>query len=420
MVSDVLVVGGGIVGTSVAAALAVRGVGVVVLEGGPPTSGSSEGNAGHLVPSHRVPFAAPGMVRAGLRSLGSRDGAFALSGRLRGDPAGAAGWLTRFARSANAANVRRAAPALAGLLDRSLELIAGLADAGVEVDFDARGLLQVFSSREAWAGGRHEAEVMRELGYPATELSATDVFDLEPQVVGAVGGILLERDARVDPELLLDALRDRAQGAGASFHPTRALAIAPSASGVAVSTTEGPMRAGHLVIAAGVWTPELVRRSGGPTLPIRAAKGYSTTVVGLRRLPTRPLLLMDQRLAVNPMAQGLRISGRFELTVPADRAVQPDRIHALVSAARPALGLPQVIHARRPWSGLRPATPDGLPVIGRIRPGSQILVASGHGMLGTSMGPATGELVADLICGAQPFVDPAPLAPQRFTHGRPA
>ena len=420
MVSDVLVVGAGIIGASVAAALASRGVGVVVLEGGAPTEGSSDGNAGHLVPSHVVPFAAPGMVRAGLRSLGRRDGAFALSGRLRGDPAGAAGWLTRFARSANEANVRRAAPVLAGLLDRSLELVAGLAGAGAEVDFDANGLLQVFSSRESWAGGRHEAEVMRELGYPATELSATEVFDLEPQVVGAVGGILLERDARVDPERLLGALRDRARASGAQFRQARALAVAPTLSGVAVSTTEGPVRAGHLVIAAGVWTPELVRRAGGPALRIRAAKGYSTTVVGLRRQPTRPLLLMDQRLAVNPLAQGLRISGRFELTVPADRAVQPDRVHTLVAAARPVLGLPQVVRARRPWSGLRPATPDGLPVIGPLRPGAPVLVASGHGMLGTSMGPATGELVADLICGEEPFVDPAPLAPDRFSHGRPA
>jgi D-amino-acid dehydrogenase len=421
MVSDVLVVGAGIVGTSVAAALADRGVAVLVLEAGPPGEGSSDGNAGHLVPSHVVPFAAPGMVRTGLRSLGRRDGAFALSTRLRQDPSGAAGWLTRFVRSANQANVRRAVPALTGLLDRSLSMVSGLAADGADLDFSAPGLLQVFSSRDSWAGGRHEARVMRDLGYPATELSARDVFDLEPQVVGALGGVLLERDGRLDPALLLTALRARAETGGARFVRAKVLAVAPGRVGVAVSTDAGPVRAERLVIAAGVWTPELVRRAGGPgRLPIRAAKGYSTTVSGVRRMPTRPLLLMDQRLAVNPLARGLRISGRFELTVPTDRSVRPDRVHALVTAARPALGLPQVVHAGSPWSGLRPATPDGLPIIGPMRPGSPVVIASGHGMLGTSMGPATGELVADLLEGADPLVDPEPLAPGRFTYGRSA
>jgi D-amino-acid dehydrogenase len=123
---------------------------------------------------------------------------------------------------------------------------------------------------------------------------------------------------------------------------------------------------------------------------------------------------MDQRLAVTPMGRGLRITGRFELTGPSDRAVPAQRTDALLAGARAALTLPDDARATQPWSGLRPATPDGLPMIGRIAPGSPVIVASGHGMLGTTTGPGTGELVAAMVAGEALPLDVAPLSPERF------
>jgi len=131
-------------------------------------------------------------------------------------------------------------------------------------------------------------------------------------------------------------------------------------------------------------------------------------------VPRRPLLLMDQRLAVTPMGDGLRITGRFELTGPADRSVPAARTNALLDAARAALTLPADALPTQPWSGLRPATPDGLPVIGRIAPGSPVIVAAGHGMLGTTTGPGTGELVAAMVTGEELPLDVSPLSPERF------
>ena len=412
--SRVVVVGAGIIGASVASSLARRGAEVVVLDPGPPREGSSAANAGHLVPSHVIPFASPGMVGAGLRSLARRDGAFAINPRLRRH---LAPWLAQFAAASTEANVRRGAPALEWLLGASMDEVDRLVAAGVELDHARDGLIQVFTRPASLEAAGHEAAHMRELGYPAEEMPLDALHDSEPLVHDAVGAILLTRDGRLNPALLLDALRAEAVAHGAEFRSATVTGIATGPT--AVITADGPIPAEQVVLAAGVWTPELaatVPTADGwtPRLPILPAKGYSVTVPDVPDVPRRPLLLMDQRLAVTPMGRGLRITGRFELTGPSDRAVPAQRTDALLAGARAALTLPDDARATQPWSGLRPATPDGLPMIGRIAPGSPVIVASGHGMLGTTTGPGTGELVAAMVAGEALPLDVAPLSPERF------
>lgn len=413
--SRVVVIGAGIIGASVASSLARRGAEVVVLDPGPPREGSSSANAGHLVPSHIIPFASPGMVGAGLRSLARRDGAFAINPHLRRQ---LAPWLAQFAAASTEANVRRGAPALEWLLGTSMDEVDRLLASGVELDHARDGLIQVFTRPESLDGARHEAAHMRELGYPAQEMSLGALHDSEPLVHNAVGAILLTRDGRLNPALLLEALRAEATASGAEFRTATVTGIATGPT--AVLTTDGPIPAEQVVVAAGVWTPELaatVPTADGwsPRLPILPAKGYSITVPDIpAAVPRRPLLLMDQRLAVTPMGTGLRITGRFELTDPSDRAIPAERTNALLGGAREALTLPVGAAVTQPWSGLRPATPDGLPIIGRIAPGSPVVVASGHGMLGTTTGPGTGALVAALVAGDELPIDVGPLSPQRF------
>lgn len=412
--SHVVIIGGGIIGASVASSLARRGVDVIVLDTGAPREGSSAANAGHLVPSHVIPFASPGMVSAGLRSLARRDGAFAINPRLRRQ---LAPWLAQFAAASTDANVRRGAPALDWLLGTSMAEVDRLLASGIELDHDRDGLIQVFTRPESLEGAQHEAARMRDLGYPAQEMSLDALHEAEPLVHDAVGAILLTRDGRLNPALLLEALRAEAVELGAEFRTATVIGIATGPP--SVMTTDGPVPAEQIVLAAGSWTPEIaatVPAADGwsPRLPILPAKGYSVTVPDVPDAPHRPLLLMDQRLAVTPMGTGLRITGRFELTDPADRGIPPQRADALLVGARAALTLPAEAHATQPWSGLRPATPDGLPIIGRIAPGSPVIVASGHGMLGTTTGPGTGELVAAMVAGEAPPIDVTPLSPQRF------
>ena len=412
--THVVVVGAGVVGASIAASLARRGADVTVLDSGAPREGSSSANAGHLVPSHVIPFASPGMVRAGIRSLARRDGAFAINPR---PPRGLARWLALFAGASTAANVRRGAPALEWLLGTSMSEVDRLLANGVDLDHARDGLIQVFTRPESLAAARHEAGHMRELGYPAEEMPLDTLRDAEPLVHDAVGAILLTRDGRLDPALLLEALRTEAMAHRAEFRSTTVTGIATGPT--AVLTADGPITADEVVLAAGVWTPDLtatVPGAGGWSrcLPILPAKGYSITVPEAPAVPRRPLLLMDQRLAVTPMGTGLRITGRFELTDPSDRVIPATRTEALLSGARAALALAADARVTRLWSGLRPATPDGLPVIGRITPGSPVIVASGHGMLGTTTGPGTGELVAAMVAGEELPIDVTPLSPERF------
>ncbi len=250
--SRVVVIGAGIIGASVASSLARRGAEVTVLDPGPPREGSSAANAGHLVPSHIIPFASPGMVGAGLRSLARRDGAFAINPRLRRQ---LAPWLVQFAAASTEANVRRGAPALEWLLATSMTEIDRLVAAGVELDHARDGLIQVFTRPESMAGAQHEAEHMRELGYPAQEMSLDDLHAAEPLVHDAVGAILLTRDGRLNPALLLDALRAEAMAHGAEFRSATVTGIATGPT--AVLTADGPVPAEQVVLAAGVWTPEL-------------------------------------------------------------------------------------------------------------------------------------------------------------------
>lgn len=411
MSSDqIIVIGAGIVGTSIAASLSRRGVPVLVVDAGEPLYGTSSANAGHFVPSHVLAFAAPGMVEAGFRSWRNRDGAFALNPSLRGD---GAQWLARFVSACTDENVVKAAPALQGLFDLTRQQLERLLAGGADFDFQSGGLIQVFTEQSSLDGARHEIDVMRGLGVEVDELSADQLGAAEPTLRGVAGGFRLVNDGRLDPALLLSVLKTEAIAHGAQYVSALVREIRPTFAGVNVVTTAGTKSGVQVVVAAGVWTPDLVAALG-VRLPIIAAKGYSVTVAGVANPPRSPLLLVDQRLAVTAMGRGLRITGRYELTNAGDRSIPPARVTALVDLARPVLGLSSDVVTTEPWTGLRPASPDGLPVLGRLSSDDRVLVCAGHGMLGTASGPGTGEAVASVICGESLAFDVAALSPQRF------
>lgn len=410
---DVVVVGGGIIGSSVASAAARRGMSVLLVEPGGRTSGTSSANAGHLVPSHRVPFAAPGMVRAGLHSLITRDGAFAISPRVmwRISP-----WLWRFARNSTAANVARGAPVLAALLDATVAEVHRLRDEGAALDFADGGIVQVCTTTATLTSMRHEAQEWGRWGVRTEEWSAQELLAAEPSVrPGAAGAVVLADDGRFDPAALMAAVTDEGLRRGVRTLDARVHRIEPTDDRAAVvHTSDGAVRAGQVVVAAGAWTSGLCEQLG-VRLPIVAARGDSVTLApGVGALPTRAMLLVDQRLAINPLSAGLRITGGFGLTSTADRAVHDRRSRRLVQRASVVLDVPADAQPARRWTGLRPATPDGLPVIGRLPGAPAVLVAAGHGMLGSSTGLGTGEMVAAMLAGAPVGIDVTPLSPARF------
>jgi len=414
---DVVVVGGGIVGRSVALFAAQAGLQVAVVEAGGATFGTSSANAGHLVPSHRVPFAAPGMVKAGLHSLLTRDGAFAISPRVMWR---IAPWLVRFARNSTPTNVARGVPVLATLLDTTVREVQRLRADGAELDFADGGIVQVCTTMSSLGGLQHEADEWARWGVHTERWSADELAAAEPAVRDrAVGAVLLADDARCDPAALLAAVTARGDAGGVNTLTATVQRIEHlGRDDVRVHTSLGVVGARQVVIAAGVWSAALCA-GVGTRIPVVAARGNSITLApGVAAAPHRPLLLVDQRLAVSPLSSGLRITGGFGLTSTSDRATSARRSQQLVRRAAEVLQVPATAEPTRQWTGLRPATPDGLPVIGRLPGAPSVIVAAGHGMLGSSTGLGTGAAVAALLTGAPAIIDEAAVSPTRFARGR--
>jgi D-amino-acid dehydrogenase len=411
----VVVVGGGVIGLCAALYAARAGCRVVLLERGGPTSDScSLGNAGMVVPSHVIPLAAPGMVAAGLRLLADPEGAFAL--RLSAGPELWA-WLWRFHRAATAAHVARAAPLLARL---NLEGRAGFQELAAETDnafgLTERGIVMVCRTEAALAEEGRLARLAEAQGVPAQMLDARELAALDPACpLAGVGGVLFPRDCHLAPEALVATLRTLATRAGVEIRWESPVTDWRVRSGrlVAARTPGGDVAADDFVLAAGTATGRLARGLG-LRLPLQGGKGYSITLPAPPRLPRLPAILVEARLAVTPMGAGLRFAGTMELG-GREGEVEPGRVRGMRRAVPRYYPDLRESDLEGPpvWSGLRPCTPDGLPYLGRTQRHPNLIVATGHAMMGVSLAPITGKLVADLLTGAPPRVPLDLLRPER-------
>jgi D-amino-acid dehydrogenase len=398
---DVVVVGAGIVGVCAAYELARAGASVTVLERGKGWGAEcSWGNAGLLVPSHARPIAAPESLRAGLRWMVRRDSPFG----LRPQPS-LAPWLLRYARASTTARAA-AGEALQRMLGvEGLKRFDELAAEGIDGGYRRSGLLAVHSS-EHHAAEEAGSETGRALG--ARILSPAEARELEPALTGPLtAAVHFPDEALCDPIRLVADVAAAAQRAGARFRSGVDVdAIAQEPGGVRV----GDVRAGHAVIAAGVWSGRLAA-SLGEGLPLVAGKGYAVDYeAGVSALRV-PLYLYDARCVANPMGSRLRLTGGLVLG-RGDGGGGSRRVAAIRRVAAATIGL--TAKPQLEWSGLRPCTPDGLPIIGPHPRAERVVLATGHGMLGVTLGPLTGRLVADLIAGRADHPALPRLSPARF------
>lgn len=409
---DAVVIGAGAVGLSCACALRETQLEVLVLERERPGAGASWANAGWVVPSHSVPLAEPGVVRRGLRWLVHPESPVYVP--MRPDPA-VWGWLWRFWRSATGAHVRRALPLLARLQRRSLQLYEQLACRGLEFGFCKAGSLSVFLDPEELTRFAAEVDVLRREGIRAEVMDRAAVLEKEPLLRPQVaGGVYFPEDAHLDPSRLVQALVEHAQRLGVEVRaPAGVLTLRREGQAVAVELRGQKLRPRWVVMAAGVWSAGLLR-GAGVHLPILPAKGYSVTLP-VEPTPASPVMLTEARVAVTPLRgpgdARLRLAGTLELGVWAE-TLNLRRVEAIRRAASRYLKVET--EGGQVWAGLRPCTPDGLPAVGRPREVRNLLVATGHGTLGISLAPATGELVAHLVSGKEPGEDLKLLSPDRF------
>ncbi len=411
--SDVLVIGGGVIGVCSAYYLAQRGLRVTLLEQAEICSGASWGNAGFVCLSRNVPLAAPGVVGQALKWMWDPTSPFYI--RLRFDRALFA-WLWRFMRACNRSRMHGAMRVLRelGLASRALyDELSKRDDLAFEMRRD--GILFVYGTPRAHAHGVAEATMLREHGIRSEVLDRHAVQDtLGNLACTGAGGVLYPDDAHLNPGEFVQGLSRLAQNMGVHVRQgTEVLGWEALGRSIgAVRTTRGDFRARQVVLAAGAWVPSVARELR-IRLPIQPAKGYSISVERPANCPRLPMLLGETKVAVTPLADTLRLGGTLELA-GMDGSVTRARVDAIVQTVHrffPTLEDSRLVEI---WRGLRPCTPDGLPVVGRVRAYDNLVMAAGHGTLGIVLGPVTGKLVSEIIMEDAPAIDLAPLSPERF------
>ena len=412
---DIIVIGGGPVGACCALELARAGAAVTLLEKRsqvcPPESGA-HANCGLLVPSDATPLAAPGVLGQGLKWMLDSSSPFYIAPR---PSAALARWLWLFRAACAAEKARAAAPVLRALHVASARLHDELAaERGERWLFHHDGELQVFETPAGMAAATQEAEQARALGVRVEEVTTTEARRLFPGLrCELAGAFYFPEDGHLDPMRFTRAIAGLAEEAGATIATAvEALALEPAPRGVRVVTTRGVLETTQVVVAAGAWTP-LLTGGIGLRLPIEPAKGYSVDVSRPADFPELPLYLGDAHVVLTPLGDVLRLGSTLELS-GWDMRVRPRRVAYLREGGRRAIGLPADGPVLQLWRGPRPVTPDGLPVIGRVPGRERVILATGHCMLGLSLGPVTGRLIAQLASGAKPEIDLAPLAVRRF------
>lgn len=387
MTIDVAVVGAGVVGIAAARFLREAGRSVVVFDKGGVAAGCSRGNAGLIVPSHAIPLAAPGALWQGVKWMFNPESPFYIKPRLSFS---LLRWLWRFGLACSEKRVKAAIPLLRDLHRASAKL------------FDAaerRGLLLLFRSPKGFEGGVHEAQVLSDAGLETNVLDAPAVRALLPGLkTDVVGGVHCLEDAHLDPLRFVQGW--------AKDVDVRIADVALEVDGRRVRIRG--VEAKEVVLAAGSWAPEL-GRGLGMSIPIQPGKGYSLTFQG--SAPPLPFILSEERVAVTPMGGRVRLAGTMELA-GMDLSINERRVGAIRRAGEAALG--PLGEPLETWAGLRPLTPDTLPILGRPARFDNLVVAGGHAMIGLSLGPITGRIVADLVAGRDPGFDLSLLSPDRF------
>jgi len=412
--ADVVIVGGGVIGLACAWQLLRAGRGVIVLERGRPGDGASHGNCGTITPSHAPPLPEPGVVGRALQWMLRPDAPLYIPPRF--DPS-LWRWLLHFMACCNARDHARAAGIRAELLNASRAALETLlAETGIECGYERTGLLYVF--REPACLARHAVlpESLAPLGIKAELWDGPRMEREEPALrPGVAGGIWFPGDACLRPDRLVAGLADAVRAAGGEIVEQAPVDRLELEGGRIAYLHSGARRwwAREVVLAAGAWSPGLARQLG-LRLPIQPGKGYSLTFPRPPLAPRRALVLKEPSVCVTTWGDGFRLGSTMEFS-GYDTRLNAVRLAALRHGAAEFLHEPGAGEPLESWYGWRPMTWDDLPIIGRAPRLENVIVASGHGMLGMSMAAVTGQLVCDLVTNRAPAIDLEPLSPLRFS-----
>tara|TARA_R110002050_G_scaffold25604_11_gene68242 strand:+ start:8545 stop:9795 length:1251 start_codon:yes stop_codon:yes gene_type:complete len=414
MKKNVLIIGGGIVGLCSAYFLHKEGHNVTLLDKSDISSGASFVNAGYITPSHIIPLASPGMILKGIKWMFNSSSPFYMQPRWDTD---FFKWSWYFHKSSTKKKVALAIPLIKEINILSRELFTAIKNTGDLGDFqlERKGLLMLYKTD---AEGEHEMEVAKKASYLGLEVNSLDkkaLNKLQPNLTMDVkGAVHYECDGHTTPTEFMKKMLDYLKRSGVIIKTNEEVTDIVTDNGriTTVITDKTQYSPEEIVLAAGSWSEKLSKKMN-LKLPIQAGKGYSINVARPTGI-TIPAILMEAKVAVTPMAEYTRFAGTMEFSGIND-IIKKQRVEAIAKAVSQfypeiEINTKEIGDAK---SGLRPVSPDGLPYIGKCSSLKNLTIATGHAMMGWSLGPVTGQLVSEIISDKKTSMDINGFSPNR-------
>ena len=412
----VCIIGGGIIGLSSALYLKRSGWDVTVIDKGDFSDNCSYGNAGYVCPSHFIPLATPGIIKQGLRWMLNSKSPFYVQPRL---DLSLINWGLKFMRSATAEKVEQAAIPLRDIaLLSQAEYQDWRSIPRFDMAYEHKGLIELFQTDAAGEHGKHHVEKAIELGLDARILSMEQIQEMEPGVnIKAKGGIYFNCDTHLYPNKLMQSLLQHLKTAGVQLLGNEEVVSCKNSSGkiTHLITDKNEYAVDKVILATGSWS-RAVGKQLGLKLPLVAGRGYSVTLENSPYKLNYPSVLMEGRVAITPMdGNKIRFGGTMEIT---SHKTPPrmNRVQGILDSVKKYfpdfdVALPPIENI---WYGYRPCSADGLPYIGKAGKWENVVVATGHAMVGLSLGAGTGKLVDEIISDKKLSMDISPFNPDRF------
>ncbi len=410
-----IVIGGGIVGLFTAYYLQKQGRQVIIIDNGDMENNCSTGNAGMIVPSHIIPLASPGMIAKGMTWMLSSKSPFYIQPRI---DRRLIDWCLLFYRSSNARHVQKSIPYLKGISLFSKQLYLDFVEEhGNEgINLQERGLLMLYKTKESEQEEIEFCHLAQKSGLNAGILSKEEVRKLEPnQEVSARGAVYFPDDAHLSPKDLYQFLKQYLLKNGVEIKSgVSIIGFEKGAEKVeAVISSEGKISCEQVMVCAGAWSDQIAKMLDF-RLPMMGGKGYSFELMNTPEL-MQASILTEARVSQSPYGSKVRFGGTMEISNTPDK-VNMNRVKGIFESIRAYYPdfRSEFPKEDQIWIGMRPCSPDGLPYIGKAPKWKNVAFGAGHSMMGLSLAPATGKLLAELIGGKEGLVNLEAFAVDRY------
>jgi D-amino-acid dehydrogenase len=413
MSKSVVIIGGGIIGLCSAYYLQKEGCQITIVDQSNLDGGASYVNAGYLSPSHIIPLAAPGVMKKGLQWMFDSSSPLYIKPRL---DLGFIKWAWAFNKSCNATHVQKAAPVIRDIAVLSQELYDDIKiNNNFSFQYDKKGLLMLCQSEKMLEEEVKMSDLAQTLGLEAREVTVEEIKKMEPNVeINCIGGVYFKCDHHTTPQEFMKELKQYLKNVGVTFYINEKVEDLELKNEKisAIKTNRQTLNADEFVLAAGSWSPLLSKKLGLKLL-LQAGKGYRINTEQKTGI-TIPAILAEAKTAVTPMHGFTRFAGTMEIA-GINHNINKIRVETIANAANryyPNIKLSNE-EKENAACGLRPVSPDGLPYIGKSIQCNNLTIATGHAMMGWSMGTATGKLVAEIISKKKPSLELASFNPDR-------